>query len=52
MTLTEQEKQQQMAEAEAILGDRLDEIGFANGLYFGQYLADKLPAYPDVAADE
>jgi len=52
MTLTEQEKQQQMAEAEAILGDRLDEIGFANGLYFGQYLADKLPAYPDVAANE
>jgi alkylation response protein AidB-like acyl-CoA dehydrogenase len=35
-----------MAQAEAILGDRLNEIGFAKGLFFGQHLGSQLPAYP------
>lgn len=44
--------QQQIAEAEEILGDRLDQIGFAKGLFFGQYLNDKLLPYPQIEADE
>ena len=39
-------REEQMAQAEAILGDRLDQVGFAKGLYFGQHLAQQLPAYP------
>ncbi len=33
------------------MGDRLAEIGFAKGLYFGRYLDRRLVAYPDVAHD-
>ncbi|MBI1901650.1 MAG: acyl-CoA dehydrogenase family protein [Planctomycetia bacterium] len=43
-------RDQQLADAEAILGDRLDKIGFAKGLYFGHYLHDRLVAYPDIHA--
>lgn len=35
-----------MAEAEALLGDRLEQVGFAKGLYFGLHLGQRLPAYP------
>ncbi|MBM3998253.1 MAG: acyl-CoA dehydrogenase [Planctomycetes bacterium] len=35
-----------MAQAEEILGDRLDRTSFTKGLFFGQYLADSLPDYP------
>ncbi len=50
MTLSQREKQ--MAEAEELLGDRLQQVGFAKGLYFGTFANDKLLAYPDLAADQ
>jgi alkylation response protein AidB-like acyl-CoA dehydrogenase len=40
------QREKQIAEAEEILGDRLSDVGFAKGLFFGQYLADKLLPYP------
>jgi len=49
MAATDHEKQ--LAEAEEILGDRLKQVGFVKGLFFGQYLNDRLLPYPDVAAD-
>jgi acyl-CoA dehydrogenase family member 9 len=50
MSVTE-ERQKQMAQAEEILGDRLQMAGFVKGLFFGQFLNDKLLNYPDVFAD-
>ena len=44
-------EQEQLAQAEAILGDRLDQVGFVKGLFFGQYFQDRLPAYP-LSADD
>lgn len=44
-------REEQIAQAEEILGDQIQEIGFAKGLFFGQYLADKLLPYPDLTAD-
>jgi acyl-CoA dehydrogenase family member 9 len=49
MAATNREKQ--IAEAEELLGDRLAEIGFAKGLYFGRFLNRKLLPYPDLAHD-
>ena len=49
--MAESLREKQMAEAEELLADRLDEIGFAKGLYFGHYLNDKLLPYPDIAAN-
>lgn len=46
---TDQEKQ--IAEAEAILGDRLQERSFVKGLFFGEFLGPKLPRYPHLGAD-
>jgi acyl-CoA dehydrogenase family protein 9 len=43
--------EQQMAQAEEILGDSMHELGFAKGLFFGQYLGHKLLPYPDVDED-
>lgn len=51
MSATDAERQKQMAQAEEILGDRLKMAGFVKGLFFGQFLADKLLPYPDVFAD-
>lgn len=45
------DRTKQVAEAEALLGDRLAQVGFAKGLYFGQYLKPRLGAYPDPEAD-
>jgi acyl-CoA dehydrogenase family protein 9 len=45
-------RQKQIAQAEEILGDRLQEAGFAKGLFFGQYFGGKLLPYPSAAADE
>ena len=45
------DRNKQMAEAEALLGDRLSQVGFAKGLYFGQYLRPRLGEYPDRDAD-
>jgi acyl-CoA dehydrogenase family protein 9 len=49
MAATNREKQ--IAEAEELLGDRLAEIGFAKGLYFGRFLNRKLLPYPELAHD-
>ena len=43
-------REEQMAQAEEILGQRLRETGFAKGLFFGQFLADRLPVYPTLGA--
>ncbi len=43
--------EQQMAQAEEILGDRLKRTSFVKGLFFGEYLSESLPPYPDLAAD-
>jgi acyl-CoA dehydrogenase family protein 9 len=43
--------EQQMAQAEEVLGDRMHETGFAKGLFFGRYAAGQLPPYPDLAND-
>src|SRR4051812_33624984 len=45
------DREKQLAEAEEILGDRLKEVGFVKGLFFGQYLGDRLLPYPDAAKD-
>lgn len=46
MSVADREKQ--MAEAEEILGDAPQEMGFAKGLYFGRFLGQRLPTYPDL----
>jgi acyl-CoA dehydrogenase family member 9 len=43
--------EQQMAQAEEVLGDSLAEAGFAKGLFFGEYLGNKLLPYPDLDRD-
>jgi alkylation response protein AidB-like acyl-CoA dehydrogenase len=45
------DREKQVAEAEELLGDRLKGIGFVKGLYFGQFLGQKLLPYPDPHAD-
>jgi acyl-CoA dehydrogenase family protein 9 len=45
------DREKQMAEAEALFGDRLKNVSFAGGLYFGLHLSDKLAPYP-VAHDD
>lgn len=45
------DREKQMAEAEEILGDRLKQVGFVKGLFFGQYFGERLLPYPDAAAD-
>jgi acyl-CoA dehydrogenase family protein 9 len=44
-------REKQVAEAEELLGDGGPRLGFAKGLFFGQYLADRLLPYPDLSAD-
>ncbi|MGC4003262.1 MAG: acyl-CoA dehydrogenase family protein [Pirellulales bacterium] len=39
-------REEQIAEAEELLGDRLDKVAFAKGLFFGKYLRETLPPYP------
>ena len=43
--------EQQMKQAEEVLGDRMHQVGFAKGLFFGQYLGYKLQPYPDLNRD-
>src|SRR5256885_5483080 len=45
------DREKQLAEAEEILGDQLKQVGFVKGLFFGQYLTDRLLPYPDAARD-
>ena len=49
MTAVNREKQ--IKEAEELLGEGADRIGFAKGLYFGRFLNRKLLPYPDLHAD-
>ena len=51
-TVQKPDREQQIKEAEEVLGDQPQEIGFAKGLFFGRYLGDRLLAYPQVTADE
>ncbi len=44
-------REKQVAEAEELLGDGGPRVGFAKGLFFGQYLGDRLLPYPDIASD-
>ena len=43
--------EEQLAQAEAILGDRLDQVGLVKGLFFGQFCHDQLPPYPTCVED-
>lgn len=45
------DREKQMAEAEALLGDRLKNVSFAGGLYYGMHLSDKLAPYPPAHDD-
>ena len=45
------DRDRQLAEAEEVLGDRPAAMSFAKGLFFGRYLNDALPPYPDLDAD-
>jgi acyl-CoA dehydrogenase family member 9 len=49
MTLSQREKQ--IAEAEELLGDRLEKAGFAKSLFFGAFANKKLLDYPNLTAD-
>jgi acyl-CoA dehydrogenase family member 9 len=49
--MTISQREQQIAEAEELLGDRLDKIGFAHGLFFGTFANRRLLDYPDLSAD-
>lgn len=39
-------REQQIAEAEELLGDRLQLASLAKGLFFGEHHSERLPAYP------
>lgn len=45
-------REKQIKQAEELLGDGAERIGFAKGLYFGRYLHRKLLPYPALAADQ
>lgn len=49
--MNDQLREKQMREAEEILGDQSKQIGFSKGLFFGQFLRDRLLPYPDVFHD-
>lgn len=44
-------RDKQVAEAEELLGDGLERLSFAKGLFFGRHLGDRLVPYPDLTAD-
>jgi alkylation response protein AidB-like acyl-CoA dehydrogenase len=45
-------RDEQLAQAEEILGDRLAQAGFVKGLFFGEYLADRLLPFPALRRDD
>ena len=45
-------REKQIAQAEEMLGDRMAKASFAKGLYFGRFLNDKLPSFPEAPADD
>jgi alkylation response protein AidB-like acyl-CoA dehydrogenase len=50
--MTTSQREQQLQQAEEILGDRPADIGFAKGLFFGQHLGERLLAYPQLDEDQ
>ncbi len=44
-------REKQIKQAEELLGDGADRVGFAKGLYFGRHLSQRLLPYPDPMAD-
>ncbi len=46
------DRAKQVKEAEELLADRKQEIGFAKGLFFGHYLGEKLLHYPQFDHDD
>ena len=50
--MSHDDREKQRAQAEEILGDRLQQASFVKGLFFGQYLQEQLPPYPPLAADD
>jgi len=50
--MSDSDVKRQMAEAEDILGDRLQQSSFVKRLFFGQCLDSQLPAYPQRVAEE
>ena len=46
--MNDQQREQQIAQAEEMLGEQLEKRGFVKELYYGRYRDDYLPPYPDV----
>jgi alkylation response protein AidB-like acyl-CoA dehydrogenase len=46
------QREQQLKQAEELLGVGEARIGFAKGLYFGQHLGQRLLPYPDLSSDQ
>ncbi|MDA7951505.1 MAG: acyl-CoA dehydrogenase family protein [Pirellulaceae bacterium] len=42
------QREKQIKQAEEILSDRLQNIGFIQGIFFGKYQSEKLLPYPDI----
>jgi alkylation response protein AidB-like acyl-CoA dehydrogenase len=52
MAMTAEQLEQQKQQAEELLGAETDKLGFAKGLFFGQFNAPLLFPYPEVKATE
>jgi alkylation response protein AidB-like acyl-CoA dehydrogenase len=52
MTVTAQERQQQIQQAEEILFSGPQQRGFANGLFFGHFNAEQIYPYPELNREE
>lgn len=52
MALTEQQRDQQMKQAEELLFKDAHHLGFAKGLYFGYFNQDLIFPYPEMSAEE
>jgi acyl-CoA dehydrogenase family protein 9 len=52
MTVTAQEREQQLKQAEEILFSGPQKLGFANGLFFGQFNAAQINPYPELEPEK
>src|SRR5437588_7692020 len=52
MTVTAQEREQQIKQAEEILFSGPQHLGFANALFFGQFNAAQITPYPEIKPEE
>jgi len=52
MPVTAQEREQQLKQAEEILFSGPQQLGFANGLFFGHFNADQIYPYPELKREE